>query len=524
MKCPYCQTVNDTAATTCVKCNQDLAAFTIPRLDNLRPGSIFDSRYEILAILGRGGMGTVYKARDIVLDELMAIKVLRADYSWDANMAERFKSEIKLARKVRHKNVCTIHDFGEFEGLLYISMELIEGIDLKKILKEKGAPLEQEAYDLALQIARGLEAVHEAGIIHRDLKAANTMRDANGVVRLMDFGVAKQHGSGKTLTTTGQVIGTPEYMSPEQAQGHKLDFRSDVYALGILIYELFTGRVPFRGDTPVSTILKQINDPPPLYEPRSAAIPGSLVPVLRKALAKSPTERHGSVRELIDELEEAREATTRSRAAPPTAVSERPTVLAPNPKTTRGWSRYVMAAGAAVLMVTVASWLYWTRDAPPNNMTDFVLSTSSTTIPADSAIVVEPETPGPSVPATSSVSPESRIVMTTSVRPPPKPPPTTTSIVATSVASTSSVSSTTSTVVPESGWLQVVVTPWATVTLDGKLLGETPLDKMSLPAGKHTVIVRHPNYEPIEREVAVVADETKKVVVNLRREGVRKKN
>jgi serine/threonine-protein kinase len=492
----------------------------------LRPGFLFDSRYEIVNALGRGGMGTVYKARDIVLDELVAIKVLRADYAWDEKMAERFKSEIKLARKVRHKNVCTIHDFGEFEGLLYISMELIEGIDLKKILKEKGAPPKQEAYDLAIQIALGLEAVHEAGIIHRDLKAANVMRDAGGVVRLMDFGVAKQHGSGKTLTTTGQVIGTPEYMSPEQAQGHKLDFRSDVYALGILIYELFAGRVPFRGDTPVSTILKQINDPPPLYGPQSSAVPGALVPILRKALAKTPTERHRSVRELIEELEGAQQSITHPQAARPTAVSEGTTRLAPVQKTSRPWSRFGMAAGAAVLIVAFASWLYWMREPTTTEVADSAPSPFSTTVPAGTSTIptVEPEpTPSTSPPATSSVS-IAATVSTTSVRPPRKQPPRTTSVLATSVPTTSSVSTSTSSVALGPGWLQVVVTPWATVTLDGKLIGETPLESMLLPAGKHTVVIRHPNYEPIEREVTVVTDESIRLVVNLRREGVRKKN
>ena len=215
----------------------------------LRPGMVFHGRYEILGPLGRGGMGMVYKARDRRLDEVVAIKVLRPDFGSDPTMAERFRSEIKLARKVRHRNVCAIHDYGEDQGLLYISMEYIEGVDLKQVLRQSGALPPQRGYEVAVQVTEGLQAVHDAGIIHRDLKTPNIMSDAAGIARLMDFGVAKRVGEG-AATVTGMIVGTPEYMSPEQAQGHKVDTRSDIYALGIVLYEIFTGHVPFRGETP----------------------------------------------------------------------------------------------------------------------------------------------------------------------------------------------------------------------------------------------------------------------------------
>ena len=214
---------------------------------DLRPGIVFHSRYEILGPLGQGGMGMVYKARDLSLDEVVAIKVLRPDIAREPRMTERFKSEIRLARRVRHKNVCAIHDYGEDQGLLFISMEYVEGVDLKRWLREHGSFEAAPAYDVAIQVAEGLQAVHEEGIIHRDLKTPNIMRDAEGVARLMDFGIAKREGEGTGggATATGHIVGTPEYMSPEQAQGRRVDFRSDIYGLGIVTYEIFTGRVPF---------------------------------------------------------------------------------------------------------------------------------------------------------------------------------------------------------------------------------------------------------------------------------------
>ena len=266
------------------------------------------SRYEILESLGQGGMGMVFKARDRVLDEVVALKVLRTDVATTPEMAERFRAEIKLARRVTHKNVCRIHEYGEDADLRYISMAFVDGVDLKQVLRQRGGLPRDEGFDVAIQVADGLEAIHEEGIIHRDLKSSNIMRDARGVVRLMDFGIAKQ-SQGDTLqglTATGMIVGTPEYMSPEQARGQRLDVRSDVYSMGVVMYELFTGRVPFRGDTPIATIIKHLQEPPPLDLPEAAAIPRPLVGVLRQALAKDPSARHASAGAVAEALRRAR--------------------------------------------------------------------------------------------------------------------------------------------------------------------------------------------------------------------------
>ena len=298
MICPNCQTENAAGSEVCFTCGRSFAALT--------HGKLIDSRYEILGLLGKGGMGVVYRAHDRMLDEPVALKVLRSEFVDTPAMAERFRSEIKLARKVSHPNVCRIHGYGEDGGTSYISMELLEGVDLKQALAQhpEGLPRE-EAFGAALQIAKGLAAIHEVGIIHRDLKTPNAMRDASGTVKLMDFGIARS-AEGRGHTKTGEVMGTPEYMSPEQCRGEKLDFRSDVYALGIVIFEIFTGEVPFRGENIMATLFKQIGEAVPFDGPAGSRLPPSVVPVLEKALAKAPLERFQSVADLYAALRRAK--------------------------------------------------------------------------------------------------------------------------------------------------------------------------------------------------------------------------
>jgi tRNA A-37 threonylcarbamoyl transferase component Bud32 len=323
MKCPACAHEAPDTADSCFNCG--LAFHTLVAL---KRGSLVAGRYEVLAPLGQGGMGAVYKARDHKLEETVALKVLRADVRHDRDMQTRFMREIRLARRVRHRNVCAIHEYGEEGGLRYISMEHIEGVDLRKVLTERGALPPDQAFEACIRVAEGLQAIHEAGIIHRDLKPANLMIDAHGVVRLMDFGIAKQMESEAAVgaTATGLIVGTPEYMSPEQARGDKLDPRSDVYALGIVAFELFTGKVPFRGQTPMATIFKHLQDAPPFDGPAAAALPKEAVPVVRRALAKSAEDRQASAIEFAHAMVEAREAA----GIPPPAAGP----LTPRPGTT----------------------------------------------------------------------------------------------------------------------------------------------------------------------------------------------
>ena len=261
------------------------------------PGLGDRGRYEILSPLGKGGMGMVYKAHDRMLDETVAIKVLRTEFANTGEMAKRFRHEIKLARKVSHRNVCRIHEYGEDGGVRYISMEYVEGTDLKQLARDKGGSSPDGG--LRRRDPDGGRPAGDPRRRHHPPRPEDPQHHArhSGRVRLMDFGIAKIGGADRStggggLTTTGQIMGTPEYMSPEQCRGDKIDHRSDIYALGIVVYEIFTGSVPFRGDTPVATIFKHIQDPVPFEGPVAARIPLSAVPVLRKALAKDRADRY----------------------------------------------------------------------------------------------------------------------------------------------------------------------------------------------------------------------------------------
>ena len=183
MKCPSCNADNDPSAETCFTCGK---SFSISK------GSVIAQRYEILTLLGKGGMGMVYKAKDRALDEIVVLKTMRSQLAGDSDMVRRFRAEVRMARRIRHKNICAIHDYGEEGNLLYISMEFIDGIDLKQILREEGGFAADEGYNVAIQVAKGLEAIHEAGVIHRDLKSHNIMRDTRGVIKLLDFGIASR--------------------------------------------------------------------------------------------------------------------------------------------------------------------------------------------------------------------------------------------------------------------------------------------------------------------------------------------
>ena len=308
MECPSCRAPNEDDAAECFTCGSTLAG-TAP----IKQGDTIGGRYVVRARLGRGGMGTVYRAQDTALEEEVALKVMAAGTAVDPELAKRFRSEIRLARQIAHRNVCRIYEYGEEAGHRFISMELIDGTDVRRLLRDRGPLPAAEAYDIAIQVARGLEAIHEAGIVHRDLKTPNIMRDGQGRVKVMDFGIAKRFdrdAASTGVTATGHVIGTPDYMSPEQARAEKVDFRSDIYALGVVIFELFTGELPFRAETPMAVLLKHLHEPPPLDGVAGSRLPPAVRRVLRRALAKPPGERHGSMAELISDLERARAETS----------------------------------------------------------------------------------------------------------------------------------------------------------------------------------------------------------------------
>ena len=281
------------------------------RATPLGPGTILAGRYEILEYVGKGGMGVVYKAHDRTLDETVAIKILREQAFDDPSMTQRFLAEIKLARRVTHRNVCRIHDYGEAQSVRFISMQFVEGIELGQLIRARGRLAADEGYDIAIQLVDGLEAIHEQAIVHRDLKTSNVMIDRRGVALLMDFGIAKlwEGETGTALTGDGQIIGTPQYMSPEQALGEPLDPRSDIYAMGVILFELFTGVRPFEAPSFAAMLYKKVHEPLQLETGPAATLPGSLKLVIGKALARAAADRYPSTRELGAALRDARAQT-----------------------------------------------------------------------------------------------------------------------------------------------------------------------------------------------------------------------
>jgi Protein kinase domain/HEAT repeats len=316
MNCPSCQAEYRFGAKGCRRCHR--------ALPTLVPGDVVAGRFEILSLLGTGGMGVVFKVTDRTLDEVVALKTLRMDPAGVGEMATRFRSETRLARKVSSRHVCRIHEYGIDGELHYFSMEYVDGVTIKDLLQVSGGLPTDAALDIADQVLAGLTAIHDAGIMHRDVKPSNLMRTRAGLVKLMDFGIAKQVG-GVTLTAAGQAVGTPEYMSPEQVMGHKLDLRTDVYTAGVVIFELLTGVSPFRGATTLETAHKLVTQPPDFELP---GIPSTLVPVLRRALSKDKNQRFASARELSQVL-----------------ALVRPQIALPSVRTAEGGSSRTTAAG-----------------------------------------------------------------------------------------------------------------------------------------------------------------------------------
>ncbi|MGC1483398.1 MAG: protein kinase [Candidatus Acidiferrum sp.] len=271
-------------------------------LIQLSPGSSIGGRYEIVRLLGQGGMGAVYQAHDRELERQVAIKVIRADMAANPEILRRFKQELILARQITHKNVIRIFDLGQAEGIKFITMEYIEGDNLQSVLRQKKKIEPAEAANIIAQVCRALEAAHAEGVIHRDLKPQNIMMDKSGRAYVMDFGIARSM-LGTGMTQTGALIGTPDYMSPEQAKGQTLDARSDLFSVGIIFYEILSGKVPFDADTTMGKLWKRTNEPARPLDELDKAIPRPLSDIVRKCLEIDPQKRFASAAELLQRIE-----------------------------------------------------------------------------------------------------------------------------------------------------------------------------------------------------------------------------
>ena len=292
IKCPKCDTDNPSDSKYCKECAAPLPSLEVSVTKTLETptgeftrGSTFASRYEIIERLGKGGMGSVYRVEDTKLKQEVALKMIKPEIARDKKTIERFRNELKTARNIRHKNVCGMYDLGEAEGTHFITMEYVRGEDLKSFIHRSGKLAVGTAVRIAKQVCEGLSEAHKLGVVHRDLKPANIMIDREGSVRIMDFGIARSLRE-EGITAAGVMIGTPDYMSPEQVEGREVDQRSDIYSLGIIFYEMVIGKVPSERDTPFVAGVKH----------------KGIGNIVSRCLEKNKERRYQNVREILSEI------------------------------------------------------------------------------------------------------------------------------------------------------------------------------------------------------------------------------
>ncbi len=317
----------------------------------LAPDTLVDDRYRIIGRIGSGGMADVYEAEDTQLGRRVALKLLFRRFAEDPDFVERFRREASSAAALNHPNVVQVFDRGEWDGTYYIAMELLEGRNLKDIVREYG-PLEPAvAVDIVLQILRAARFAHHRGVVHRDIKPHNVIVDGEGRAKVTDFGIARAGSSD--MTETGLIMGTAQYLSPEQAEGHPVDARSDLYSIGVVLYELLTGVVPFDAEAAVTIALKQVSEEPVPPRVRNPAVPPALDAVTLRALQKDPAARYQDADQFIAALEQAQAGVI---ADDPVAELEA--------QDERSWRRIALIAVAVLALVAIAvgAWLLLTPD------------------------------------------------------------------------------------------------------------------------------------------------------------------
>jgi serine/threonine protein kinase/predicted Zn-dependent protease len=367
IECPKCQHENPDETAFCGKCGTKFDSDIRPTKtietakEELTTGSVFAGRYKIIEELGKGGMGKVYRVFDQKLNEEVALKLIRPDIAADKKTIERFKNELKLARKIRHKSVGSMYELMEEQGVHFITMEYVSGQDLKGILHQMGQLTVGKAISVAKQICEGLAEAHSIGIVHRDLKPSNIIIDRGGNAKIMDFGIARAVKE-KSITGAGVIIGTPQYMSPEQVEGKDVDQRSDIYSLGIILYEMLTDKVPFEGETPLTVGVKQKTEMPTDPKDFNERIPEELSLLVLKCLAKGKEDRYQSAEEVKSALEKLEQGLpTTERIIPERkSVTSREITVKITPKKLL----IPVAIAAALILAVVLIWKPWSGRLP----------------------------------------------------------------------------------------------------------------------------------------------------------------
>jgi hypothetical protein len=526
----------------------------------LAPGTILASRYRVLGVVGRGGVGTVSRAQDLLLGGTVAVELLSGDVAARPQRIRRVRRMVRLARRVSHPHVRRIHEYVEDGAVRFVTMEMVEGSSLRRLLRRDGPFAPGLALDVAVQVAEGLSAIHAAGIAHRDLTPRNVIRDERGRVTISGFRRARR----LKTPAAGPSTSRPLYACPEEVRGEPVDHRSDVYGLGILLYEMLTGRPPFRGVTPSVTLYQQMYEAPPLGGEAGRRVPFGLVPVLQKALAKRPEDRHQSAEDMAAALRAVRQAGEGVAFEPgslpwPLAAH---TLEAASPRL--GWrgGSMVLAASVAVLAVALGTWLAvrgGIQAGPqPTGTVAEPASAEPTpfevrTIPQEAASTSEAwpvpdrgtaatsETAAPGSPRRGperrqrpdKVEGTRRTTMPAGSLPAPAredaehaapaperltEPPIVPAVLEPQAEARPRDDADAAT--EDTGRLQVGVRPWATIAIDGRMVGESPVAPLSLAPGVHTARFEHPDFKPLVRKVTVRRGETTRLMVDLDQDAI----
>lgn len=488
-------------------------------------------RYEILSELGRGAMGVVYKAIDPLIGRTVAIKTIKFDLSTDdsASFEERFYREAKSAGRLNHPNIVTIYDVGKSDNIAYIAMEFLEGQLLKEILDVHTALSIDKIVDIAVQIADGLAYAHKNGIVHRDIKPANIMLVHGDRVKITDFGIARMSTSSGTLA--GTVMGSPRYMAPEQVVGKAVDGRSDLFALGVVLYELLTGESPFDGDNINTTMYRIVNEvpsPPRTLNPR---IPEVFDYIVTKSLAKQPEDRYQSAKELATDLKNYKNISIKASVAPapkpPIPIERKPQPKPqPKPRSNIGEATVFLAPLAdgqsGYKTLNGQNKTLRTQAAIPQDGTLFTAQNKKIWVATGTLLAIvltlilmrdkSASTHGPALAEAPGSKTEAAPPLIANLN--PTAPITWQSKTGVSKITPPEVQPSSAKSTSENGntVLSFAVTPWGDVYLDGKKMGASPpLTVLKVPAGKHKVEIRNVNFAPYSETLHLKADSTKKL-------------
>lgn len=434
-------------------------------------------RYEILSTLGQGAMGVVYRATDPLLERTVAIKTISLELSKDEfeEFERRFYREARSAGRLNHPNIVTIHDVGNNDDIAYMAMEFLEGEELRDILDAGGLLSPDRIAAIASQVADGLAFAHEHGVVHRDIKPSNIMILKNGVVKITDFGIALIPSSSRTMA--GMILGSPKYMSPEQVVGQEVDGRSDIFSLGVVLYEMLTGKPPFSGDNISAIMFRILNEMPTAPGTLRPELPEAFNYIVAKALAKHPDERYQSAGEMAEDLRsyldlqvpanfnthaDGKPRTLERRAKPREAVDQTVLMAAgtlPQPATTeRGRRKNALLVGGGAMLLLTGLWFFNRGESPLQNEAQ----------PIASAAVATSSAPGPS--SATRIAPREEATLTFAIR------------------------------------------PWGEVYVDGNNKGVTPpLNELKLAAGKHKVEIRNAGFPPYVETLELQAGATRKI-------------